>query len=133
MKGHGAKFGRKKDQAIAALLSHKSVEDAARAIDVNPNTLLRWLEIPEFRNAYLKARREVVHQAVARMQQATGAAGTVVLRLMTDPNVPAAVRLRAAECVFDRAMKGIEIEDIEVRVAQLERVTEASKKRSSRD
>ena len=133
MKGHGAKFGRKKDQAIAALLSHKSVEDAARAIDVNPNTLLRWLEIPEFRNAYLKARREVVHQAVARMQQATGAAGTVVLRLMTDPNVPAAVRLRAAECVFDRGMKGIEIEDIEVRVAQLERVTEASKKRSSRD
>jgi len=133
MRGHGAKFGRKKDQAIAALLSQRSVEEAARAIDVNPNTLLRWLEIPEFKNAYLKARREVVHQAVARMQQATGAAGTVVLRLMTDPNVPAAVRLRAAECVFDRAIKGVEIEDIEVRVAELERVTEASKKRSSRD
>jgi len=29
--------------------------------------------------------------------------------------------------------KGVEIEDIEVRVAELERVTEASKKRSSRD
>ena len=89
MRGHGAKFGRKKDQAIAALLSQRSVEEAARAIDVNPNTLLRWLEIPEFKNAYLKARREVVHQAVARVQQATGAAGTVVLRLMTGPNVPA--------------------------------------------
>ena len=120
MRGHGAKFGRKKEEAIAALLSHKSIEDAARAIGLNPNTLLRWLEVPEFRQAYLKARRESVHQAVARMQQATGVAGTVILKLMTDPNVHAAVRLRAAECVFDHAMKGIELDDIETRLAALE-------------
>jgi transposase-like protein len=100
MRGHGAKFTRKKEEAIAALLSHKSVEDAARAVEVNPNTLLRWLQVPEFRDAYLKARREAVQQSVARLQQATGAAGVTILKLMTDPNVPAAVRLRAAECVF---------------------------------
>jgi hypothetical protein len=45
---------------------------------------------------------------------------------MTDPNVPAAVRLRAAECVFAMAVKGIETEDIEARVSELERVAEAS-------
>ena len=126
MRGHGAKFGRKKEEAIAALLSHRSVEEAARAISLNPNTLLRWLQLPEFGNEYRKARREAVHQTVARMQQATGAAGTVVLKLMTDPNVPAAVRLRAAECVFDRAIKGIELEDIETRVSELERAAETS-------
>ena len=82
---------------------------------------------PRFNVQYLRARREGVSQAVARMQQATGAAGTVVLKLMTDPNVPAAVRLRAAECVFDRAIKGIELEDIEARVAELERAAEAQK------
>jgi hypothetical protein len=60
------------------------------------------------------------------MQQATGTAGTVVLKLMTDPNGPAAVRLRAAECLFDRAIKGIELEDIEARVSELERATEAN-------
>jgi transposase-like protein len=121
MKGHGTKFTRKKEEAVAALLSHKSIEEAARAVDVNPNTLLRWLQVPEFRDAYRKARREVVHQAVARLQQATGAAGETILKLMTDQNVPAAVRLRAAECVFDLAVKGIENEDIEVRVSELER------------
>ena len=120
MRGHGAKFGRKKEDAIVALLSHKSIEDAARAIEVNPNTLLRWLQLPEFRSAYLTARRESVHQAVARLQHATGAAAITVLKLMTDPNAPAAVRLRAAECVFDRAFKAIEIEDIEARLAALE-------------
>jgi hypothetical protein len=82
---------------------------------------------PQFNAQYLQARREGVSQAVARMQQATGAAGTVVLRLMTDANVPAAVRLRAAECVFTHAMKGIELEDVEVRLSELERAAETSK------
>jgi hypothetical protein len=63
MKGHGAKFERKKEEAVAALLSHKSVEDAANSIGVNAGTLLRWLQNPEFRAMYLAARREAVQQA----------------------------------------------------------------------
>ena len=129
MKGHGSKFGRKKELAIAALLTHRSVEDAARAVDLTANTLLKWLKFPDFVKEYRTARREVVTQSVARLQQATGAAGTVMLKLMTDPNVPAAVRLRAAECVFDRAIKGVELEDIEARVAALEATTASGSQR----
>ena len=124
MAGHGSKLARKQEDAIAALLSQRSIEDAARVCGVGERTLIRWLKLPEFRGEYLKARREVVQQAVARMQQATGAAGTIALKLMTDPNVPAAVRLRAAEFVFDRAIKGIEIDDIEARVSDLERAAD---------
>ena len=51
----------------------------------------------------------------------TGAAGATILKLMTDPNVPAAVRLRAAEAVFALAVKGMEIEDVEAVLAELER------------
>src|SRR5580658_1217980 len=127
MKGHGAKFGRKKEEAVAALLNHKSVEDAARSVGLNPNTLLKWLRVPEFRTLYLKARREAVQQSVARLQQATGAASITMLKLMTDPNVPAAVRLRAAECVFDYSIKGIDQEDTDVRLTELERAAEANK------
>jgi hypothetical protein len=63
------KFARKQEEAIAALLSHRSIEDAAQAIHVAPRTMLRWLQVPEFRDAYLKARREAVGQSIARMQQ----------------------------------------------------------------
>ncbi len=119
MAGHGEKLGRKQEEAIAALLSHRNIEDAARAVGVGTRTLIRWLKIPEFVKEYRKARREAVQQSVARMQQATGAAATTVLKLMTDMNIPAAVRLRAAECVFDRAFKGVELEDIEARVSEL--------------
>jgi hypothetical protein len=61
-----------------------------------------------------------VHQAVGRMQQATGAAGTIMLKLMTDPNVLAGVRLTVAECVFERVIKGIELEDVDARLTALE-------------
>ena len=93
MTGHGAKFGRKKEEAIAALLSQRSVEDAARAVGIGTKTLLRWLQVPEFRAAYLQARREAVAQAAARLQQATGAAVATILKLMVDPNAPAATRI----------------------------------------
>ena len=127
MKGHGAKFGRKKEEAIAALLSNRSVEEAARALGLNANTLLRWLTIPEFREEYRKARREAVQQAVARLQQATGAASVTILKLMTDPNVPGAIRLRAAGYVLDYAIKGVEDEDIDARLSELERAAEANR------
>jgi hypothetical protein len=39
---------------------------------------------------------------------------------MIDPSTPASVRVRAAECVINHANKGIELEDIEARVAALE-------------
>jgi DNA-binding transcriptional MerR regulator len=127
MPGHGMKLGRKQEDAIAALLSHRNLDEAARAIGVTARTLLRWMKLPEFRTAYLNARREAVHQAVARLQQATGAATVTMLKLMTDPGVPAAVRLRAADCVFVHAIRGIELEDLEHRLTELERAADQTK------
>jgi len=60
MTGHGAKFGRKKEEAIAALLSQRNIEEAARQTGVAPRTLLRWLQVPEFQNAYREARRDAL-------------------------------------------------------------------------
>jgi hypothetical protein len=57
MTGHGAKFGRKMEEAIAALLSHRTIDEAAHSINIAPKTLLRWLRLPEFKAAYLQTRR----------------------------------------------------------------------------
>jgi len=132
MTGHGEKIGRKSEAAIAALLTRSTIEDAARVAGIGEKTLRRWIKEPGFKKRYLQERRESVRQAVARLQQATGAAGTTILKLMTDSSVPPAVRLRAAECVFDIAVKGVEIEDIDTRVSELERaaqITEKGRKR----
>jgi hypothetical protein len=66
-------------------------------------------------------------QAIARLQQATGAAVSTLLKVMLDPGSPASVKVRAADSVLEHSAKGIELEDIEARLADLERHTEASK------
>ena len=127
MTGHGSKFVHKQEVAIAALLTHRSLEEAARAVGIATKTLLRWLKEPAFDAAYRKARRTAFSQSVARLQQASGAAVTTLLKIMVDPNAPASTRVRAADSVLDHGAKAIEIEDIEVRVSELERAAEASR------
>jgi transposase-like protein len=128
VRGHGAKFGKKKEEAIVALLTQRTVEDAARAVGTAASTLFRWLEEPEFKTAYLEARRAAYTQAIARMQQATGMAVSVLVKVMLDPASPASTRVRAADSVIDPATKAIEIEDIEVRVSELERAAKLDNK-----
>ena len=128
MLGHGAKFTRKKEEAIAALLSQRNIEEAARAINVAPNTLLHWMKLPEFQTAYRDAKRAAFSQSIARLQQGSSAAATTLLKIMLDPNAPASTRVRAADSVLDHAAKAIEIEDIEVRVAALEGAAQANQK-----
>ena len=119
--GHGAKFGRKKEEAIAALLTQRNVEEAARVAGIGAPTLLRWMKVPEFQKSYRDARRAAFGQSIARMQQASSAAVSTLLKIMVDPNAPASTRVRAADSVLDHGIKSIEIEDIEVRVSELER------------
>jgi transposase-like protein len=132
MVGHGAKFGHKIEQAIAALLSHRNVEEAARAIGISANTLLRWTKEPEFEAACREARRTVFSQSIARLQDAAGAAVTTVLKIMLDLKAPAGTRLRAAEVVLEQATKAIGMDDIEARVAELEMVTDSGKRSRKR-
>jgi hypothetical protein len=128
MTGHGAKFGRKMEAAILALLTRPSIEDAARVAGIAEKTLRRWMRDPEFKAEYLRARREAASQAIALIQQGMGGAAITMRKLMTDVNVPAAVRLRAAEAVVGLGIKGIEVEDIEARLSQLEAAAEENKK-----
>jgi hypothetical protein len=129
MKGHGTKFGRKKEEAIAALLTQRNIEEAAKTAGIAPNTLLNWLKVPEFQVAYREARRAAFGQAVARLQQGTSAAATTLLKTLVDAGTPASVKVRAAEAIFSHAAKAIEIEDIEARVSELERAAESQKRK----
>jgi hypothetical protein len=129
----GVKFGRKMEDAIAALLSQRNVDEAARSAGIGTRTLLRWMKDPEFDAAFRAARRAAFGQTTARLQQGSSAAATILMKLMLDANTPASTRVRAAEIIVSHAGKAIEIEDIEARVAELERAAEASKPGHSRN
>ena len=81
--GHVFRAVNRGGQAQAAALSEKVVwqllqgyaalDEAAKSIDVSPNTLLRWQKDPEFQKAYREARRLAFGQAIARLQQGSSA------------------------------------------------------------
>jgi hypothetical protein len=128
MVGHGAKFDQKMGQAVTALLSLRSIEDAAREVGISPNTLVRWMKEPEFQAACREARRAVFSNAIGRLQDAAGAATTTLLKIMVDTKAPAATRLRAVEIVLEQAARAGELEDIENRLAKLERTAGSATK-----
>lgn len=103
------------------------MEQAARAAKIGPRTLYRWQQDPEFDRAYRKARRDAFGQGTARLQQASGAAVSSILKIMVDQHAAASTKLRAADMVLTHGAKAIEIEDIEARVAALEEAAEVSK------
>jgi len=86
--------------------------------------LLRWQKLPEFKVAHQEARRAAHNQSTARLQQATGAVVTTLLKVMVDPATPASTKVPAADSILNRSGQRIESEDIEARVAELERAAE---------
>ena len=123
----GGKFTRKKEQAIIALLTNRSIEEAAKSIGIGNQTLLRWMKVPEFQTAYRAAKREAFGQSIARMHYLTSAAVSTLGKIMLDPKTPPATRVRAADSILDHTAKAVETEDIEGRVAELEQAAEQSK------
>jgi transposase-like protein len=116
----GTKFGRKMEEAVAALLTQRSIEEAARSVGISTRTMLRWMKEPEFDAAYRAAKRAAYGQAIARLQQAMPLAVQTMLKVLLDPATPASVRVRAAEVIANHSHKAIEIEDVEARVTALE-------------
>ena len=120
--GHGEKLSRKKDQAIVALITEPTMKAAADKIGITTPTLYKWLKLPEFRSAYMEAKREAVSVAITRLQQAATEAVETLRAVMNDPNKPASARVGAARSILEMAIKAIEIEDLEVRITELERL-----------
>jgi hypothetical protein len=126
MPGHGEKQSRKREQAIAALLSEPTVEAAAKKAKVADRTLRGWLKDPAFTRDYRAARRQIVEGAVSRIQQATVVAVLTLHRNLNCGNP--GTEVRAAQVILEHSTKAVELWDLEQRVEELEHQAEQEKK-----
>jgi Helix-turn-helix domain of transposase family ISL3 len=115
------RLSRRAEQAIATLLEHGTQEKAAAAAGISPVTLWRLQRKPAFRKALFEARSDAFSQTIGRLQHASSAAATTLLRVMVDGSAPAASRVRAAQYVLESAARGIGLEDLEIRLRELEK------------
>ena len=121
MSGHGQKMEQKQDRAISALLQAETIREAAKEAGLAEATLHRYLKDEGFREAYREAKREIVNHAICFLQRSTGKAVKALVGIIEDMGAPATARVTAAKTILEMALKGVELEDLEKRIAQLEK------------
>jgi DNA-binding MurR/RpiR family transcriptional regulator len=117
-KGHGEKLTRKAEQAIAALLEHPTIAEAARACGVSERSLLRWLQRPDFQKRYREAQRAIVDGAIGELQAATVEAVKTLRRNLNCGN--AFAENSAAQAVLTHSLKALEMQELQQRLEALE-------------
>jgi hypothetical protein len=59
-------------QSRSVLLTQRNIDEAAKPVGISAPTLISWMKVPEFDQAYRETRRVAFRQSVARLQQASG-------------------------------------------------------------
>ena len=109
-------FTRKKEKAIAALLTTDTVEQAANVAGIAESTLYRWLKDPTFLEQYRKARKAAVDQAISTLQERSNTAAKALVDIAEDQEMPPSTRVAAAREILQTSIKGIERDGFEARV-----------------
>jgi hypothetical protein len=74
----------------------------------------------------------VVQHAIVQVQRATGEAVETLRSVMQDSESPASSRVAAARVVLEMSFRTIEVEDLEIRIGELEaRLTTAEAQRGT--
>ena len=118
----GGQQTRKRELALAALLTEATVEAAAQKAQVGTRTLKGWLAEPDF-NAEYKARcRMVLDLATSTLAGATEGAVACLRRNMECGK--ASAEIRAAVAILTHAIQAAELSDVVKRLDELERALE---------
>ena len=119
---------RLKEQAIAALLTGADIAECAAQVWISERTLLRWMQEPEFKKRWSEADKALSQAKAARLRatndsllrKGPGAVETLDT-VHKDTKAPAGARVMAASEMLKQGRAGYQQEELERRVAELER------------
>src|SRR5688572_2759181 len=111
-----APLNRMQERALAALLTCKTIEDAATKAEVHIRTVYKWLALPTFTASYLQARREAMGEVIGQLQQTVTVAVQALREVLDDPAGPHTARVSASRTVLELALRGMELEDLAQRI-----------------
>lgn len=111
----------KQQKALAALLTCKSNEDAAKQAGVTPRTMSRYLSDPEFKAEYQRAFSGLVEAATRSAQKNLEPAVSTLRELMEDKTQNGQIRVSAARSLLEYSLKLSERVDILERLDELEK------------
>lgn len=111
----------KQEKLIIALMSKSTTEEAIEEAGINRSTAFKYLRDPFFSSEYRRIRRETMQQVTSKLQQASIIAVETLLDVMADKELStSSSRVQASRTVLENAYKGIEMDDLQQRIEQLE-------------
>jgi hypothetical protein len=114
----GQPSARKREAAIAALLSTGTLEQAARKAHVSEKTLRLWLAQPAFAAEYRRARQQILEQSIGILQSASIQAVAALVRNLTCGRPGA--EIAAAHHLLEHSLQAVQEFDWLVRLERLE-------------
>ena len=117
----------RQEKAIAALLSCRTVAEAAKLAQVGERSIYRWLKQDTFQSHLRRARRQALSQALGRLQQVADRAVDTLDTILDDKKATTASRVSAVRAALRYACHGIEIDDFEERLAAVEQAQKTNK------
>jgi hypothetical protein len=110
--------------AVATLIQHATMRQAAEAAKVSERTLRNWMKLPEFRAELRRYCREAFGRGMAMIQEATPKAIATLTTILDSRTASASARVSAAIGILKLATKAFEfaaLEDIEEIIAERRR------------
>lgn len=113
-------------RALNALLTHKTITEAAKDAKLSEKTFQRYLKDDSFAWHFREAHANLIADNVRRLTGATSDALTTLHKLM-ESGESDAVKVRAAKELLTGFLKFKEILNLEARILDLEKAIEANR------
>lgn len=110
----------KQHRLIQELLVHGEIVAACKAAEVGRSTAYKWFQLPTFTTALREAEREALTATARRLSRLGLKAVEVLDDTLSDPEAPAAVRVRAADAVLTKLLQLRESVDLDERITAIE-------------
>lgn len=122
----GKSLSSQQQRAIRAMLTARTVEDAAKAADVSRATLHRWLADATFCAELRHAETEALTAVTRRLISLALDAAQVLDDILNEPSSKKADQLRAADIALSKVLQLRQLSDHESRLAAIEATMEAA-------
>ncbi len=113
------KYIRKRELAIANLLCHDTLADAAGATGITVRTLHSWLKEPAFQKEYREAKGQILFNTIKNLQTVSGTTIDNLHDVLINSKSDAA-RVAACRLILEYAFKGFEVENIDQAITELQ-------------
>lgn len=115
----------KEAQALAALVSHSTVRQAAATSGIPERTLWRLLERPDFSARLEQEKIKLIATASDSLKSKLTAATATLANVMEDEDTPPQAKISAAKLILEFSLRYSEMADVLHRLDGLERLINA--------